>query len=257
VWETVLLPLLLAAVQVAGVFFSTYFKEDFASQPFGVRAGTYAGFVGGLLAAAMAGRNGYKARREKLRSEAYTALLAALTKIAEASGVAASRMGLSAYVVRRPLLTPWRPFQARIARVRVSSFPPASTIVWTRGKGFLGECWAKQNVVIDRHIPTHFKSYLGCTEAEWNAAPKTVTLGLTFAEWESTQQRYVYVRVAPISSDDGERTKYVGCVSLDIWNDPDDPYQNDEDSKRLATVEVRDLLVQAATAIDTAVRGKA
>jgi hypothetical protein len=246
-WRRIYLPLLLGATQATATFFAVYLRPDFRNLPDEVKLAMGAGFFFALVTPALAAWNANDARQQKLRSDAYAALLAALTKIAEEAGVPASEIGMSAYVVRRMLLDPATKVQARLARVRLASFPPASTIVWTRGKGFLGECWAKENMVIDRHIPTWYAQYLGCTEEEWEAAPPAFRLGLSFQEWEATQQRYRYIRVAPVLGErrDG-KTRYLGCVSLDTGRD--------EHAAKLATDEVRDLLQNAANAIDAALR---
>jgi hypothetical protein len=235
--------------QAAASFGVTYFAADFRNLPSGVHWSVLAGFLLSLISPAVAAYGAHEARREKFRSDVYTALLAALARISDKAGVPASAVGLSAYIVRRQRWRFWKQYQARVGRVRLSSFPPPSTIEWVRGKGFLGECWAKQNTVIDRHIPTRYAKYVGCDEAGWAAAPPEIRLGLTFQEWETTQQRYVYIRVAPILTARDGPSRYVGCVSLDT--------AHDEYAKALGTDEVRNLVQDAAEAIDAALRSKA
>jgi len=248
VWRRVYWPLILGATQAMVSLVIPYLKGDY--QQFSPRAWAVviAGLALAVATAGLAAFNAWGARQEKLKSDAYAALLAAAAKIADAAVVPVRLFGLSAYAVRRPFPRFWNPHQARLARVRLANFPPPSTIVWTRGKGFLGECWAKQDRVIDRHIPTRYKDYLGCDEARWLSAPPEMRVGLSFREWEGTQQRYKYIRVAPILTPSGDRYRYVGCVSLDTGDD--------QSSQKLGTDQVRELLLDAAGALEAALRAK-
>jgi hypothetical protein len=249
VLRRVFLPLLLGALQVSATFAVAYYKDDFDKLPIPAKLASAAGFLLALITPGLAALNAREAREEKLKGDAYTALLVALAKIADKANVSTRAIGLNAYIVRRPLFWPWNPYQARLARVRLSSFPPASTIVWTKGKGFVGECWRSQDMMIDRHIPTLYAAFLGCDEATWNSAPASLRLNLSFAEWQSTQQRYKYIRVAPIlTAKEGGRFKYVGCVSMDTGDN--------SHAAALGTDEVRDLLQNAADSMDAALRSQ-
>jgi hypothetical protein len=245
----VYLPLALGASQASIAFLIPYLKGDY--QKFTARgwAVVALGVILALTTAGLAAFNAWAARQEKLKGDAYAALLAAAAKIADAAVVPVRLIGLSAYMVRRPFPRLWHPYQTRLARVRLANFPPPSTIVWTRGKGFLGECWAKQDRVIDRHIPTRYREYLGCDEAKWLSAPPELRVGLSFREWEGTQQRYKYIRVAPILTPSGDSYRYAGCVSLDTGDD--------QSAQKLATDQVRELLLDAAGALMAALRAKA
>jgi hypothetical protein len=283
--------LVLGVAQGLVTFVGVYFKNDFKGQPPSVHVAALVGLVLAFVTPGFAAYSTIEARQEKLKGDAYTALLVVLTKIADKAKVPAREIGLNAYIVRSPRITaavystaayliavagaaivdedavvpiavvgapfvvaivtlgPWAPYQARLARVRLANFPPASTILWSWGKGFVGECWARQNMVIDRHLPTRYGPLLGCDEMAWKAAPAELRLGLSFQEWETTQQRYKYIRVAPILSPRRSgRAKYVGCVSLDT--------AHDAHAAPLGTDEVRDLLQNAADAIDGALRSQ-
>jgi hypothetical protein len=243
------LPLALGASQALTGIVIPYLKGDYRNFTARGWAVVFAGMALAVTTAGLAAFNAWAARQEKLKSDAYAALLAAAAKIADAASVSVRQVGLSAYAVRRPIPRLWHPYQARLARVRLANFPPPSTIVWTRGKGFLGECWAKQDRVIDRHIPTRYQDYLGCDETKWLSAPAELRVGLSFREWEGTQQRYKYIRVAPILTPRGDSYRYVGCVSLDTGDD--------QSSQKLGTDEVRELLLDAAGALGAALRAKA
>lgn len=248
-WRRVYLPIAFGALQALIGVAVPYVKGEYDRLPARGWLAVGSGVVIGLVTAALAAWNATEAGREKLRGDAYAALLAALAEIAHVAGVSAREIGLSAYAVRRKRFRVWMRYQSRLARVRLANFPPPSTIVWTRGKGFLGECWAKQDWVIDRHIPTRYENYLGCDEQTWLSAPPELRVGLDFREWQATQDRYKYIRVAPILTFRPDGThRYVGCVSLDT--------SEDGNAEALASDDVRVLLLDAAHALEAALRQK-
>jgi hypothetical protein len=125
----------------------------------------------------------------------------------------------------------------RIARVRLSNWPPRCTIEWSEGKGVVGECWRSG------HRQAQFvrseSTLVGCSEAEWAQAHEAVRMGLSYEEWLTTC-RYAAIMAYPLQLSD----KYAGCVSLDTTQD--------EVAQKILSQDVWSLLGDAAVAIEKA-----
>lgn len=175
----------------------------------------------------------HRLEQARQKSEAQIALNAALTKIMQKARVNPDVVGLHAYVVRRSFF-PWQaPHQERVARLRLSNYPPASGTLWGPNKGVVGQCWARRHQIVVLEPGKSLPQLLQCTEAEWNAAPEEQRQGLSFNEWEATR-RYTYIAAVPVQA--GER--YVGCITIDTV----EPGSAD----RLKIAAVRDILLDTA-----------
>ena len=243
-WRSVVLPAMIAAFIVAGTVYSEVHMSTFATLPFPVQVAKVMTGLLGIVAPLLAAVNAFHARREKRDKDAQTTLLAALVKIAAKAKVAVESVGLHAYVVQRPF--PWigQVRQKRIARIRLSSHPPPSTIEWVKGKGYIGACW-EDDAWADFEFDRVYAGYTRCASAaEWARVPAKLRFGLTFQEWKNSRV-YRLVRVYPIhvKRSDG-RHKYAGCISLDTISDAS--------VAPLLSDEVRGYMAQAAETVAVA-----
>jgi hypothetical protein len=181
--------------------------------------------------------NGVVAIREKRRSDAYAALLAALGRISSATKIPVEDIGLNAYLVKRSVRHPWRGMHVRVARVRLSNFPPPSTIRWTWKKGLVGQCWQQKHFVVTFvKCRTEMTSY---DEGQWDLLPEESKWRLDYSEWKTTL-RYAFICAYPIQTEH-DIPRYRGCVTLDSVKD--------EHVAQLESDKVVSMLGDAANAI--------
>lgn len=123
-------------------------------------------------------------------------------------------LGMAIYRTERIWWAPWRARLRRLHRVRASRRPVTSDIVWRPGKGAIGTCVEKGEVVaVDL---TSLYAGLGpVTEQEWETVPDDVRLGLSYAEFEGVRDKYAVVVASPVIDDTGLRSSVTGCVALD------------------------------------------
>lgn len=237
-WGRIFLPAFIAVATVGATLYAETQIAGFSSYAKAVQFAKITAGVLGLFSPLLAAWNAWLAHREKLEKDAYAGLLATLAKIVDETKVAATDVGLHAYLVRRPF--PWinTAYQRRIARVRLSDFPPPSTVVWLRGKGYVGSCW-QRDLWQDFERAKVYAPYLPCTsDAEWQRVPEELRFGMSYAEW--ARSAYDLVRVYPIHAKrkifSGYR--YIGCVSLDTVSQAS--------VSALLSPKVRELLASAA-----------
>ena len=123
-------------------------------------------------------------------------------------------LGLAVYGVRRPW---WWPFGTRLQRryrVQASRRPTASHVRWAAGKGVIGTCVSKGEVVsVD--LAKMYAALGEITEEEWADVPGDVRLGLSWAEYLDVRDKYAVVVASPLIDDSGPRAAVVGCLALD------------------------------------------
>jgi hypothetical protein len=141
-------------------------------------------------------------------------LVQALLRVAETTTVPCDDLGLHAFAIRRPITSYLRlsePYLDRVARVRLATLPVPSQVRWVKGKGVVGLCWSTGREA-SANLDELQGPYAGCSEAEWALLPESITLNLTFGEFQATSGKYGCAVATPIVDSQGT---IVGCVSLD------------------------------------------
>ncbi len=123
-------------------------------------------------------------------------------------------LGLAVYSVGREVWRPWRPTLTRTHRVRARRRPAASTVRWAPGKGVIGTCVSRGQVVA-QDLHAAYDELGPVTQTQWLGLPDDVRLGLSWAEMEDVRDKYGVVVATPVIDDRGSRGKVVGCVALD------------------------------------------
>ena len=123
-------------------------------------------------------------------------------------------LGLAVYRVGRERAPPWRRRLVRVHRVRARRRPAASGVRWAPGKGVIGACVARGQVVA-QDLRAAYAAMGTVTRAEWDVLPADVRLGLSFDELLDVRDKYDVVVATPVIDDSGDRSRIVGCVALD------------------------------------------
>lgn len=121
-------------------------------------------------------------------------------------------------------------FQDRYLRLRLSKVPNRSGTRWGPGKGVVGECWGRTEPPKDPPDPPRdrwwsrtqtWEDLEDCRPQEWSHQKPHITKNLTHGEWMKFQ-RYTTIIAIPIvaRNENGTREEYLGCVSLDVYDDP-------------------------------------
>jgi hypothetical protein len=123
-------------------------------------------------------------------------------------------LGVAAYRVGRHWWWPFRPLLFRVERVRPSRRPVASHVSWRPGKGVIGACVARGEVVaVD--VAQMYRDLGSPTEQEWETVPAEIRQGLSYEEYLDVRDKYAVVVAAPIIDDTGPSASVVGCIALD------------------------------------------
>lgn len=123
-------------------------------------------------------------------------------------------LGLAIYRLGRVWWWPFRLRLTRLHRVRASRRPTASHVTWRPGKGVIGACVTRGEVVaVD--LAQMYRDLGHPTEAEWPAVPQEIRLGLTYEEYLDVRDKYGVVIASPLISDSGTSSTIAGCVALD------------------------------------------
>jgi hypothetical protein len=188
----------------------------------------------------------WRARRLGARREAADVVLdAAVWAVVDSTGIDYRDLGLAAYRVQRAWPTPWRSRLRRVHRVRAKRRPTASDVRWAPGKGVIGACVARAQVVA-QDVGADYAAVWPCTREEWETGvvPEEVRLGLGYEEFLDVQGKYDVVVATPVLDDSHPATTRVsGCVALDGPAGSLD---------RLSTDEVLALLDSAARMLEAA-----
>lgn len=123
-------------------------------------------------------------------------------------------LGLAVYRVDRQRWRPWRLQLIRVHRVRARHRPTTSRVRWAPGKGVIGVC-VERGQVVATDLRAAYAELGPVTEAQWLGLPTDVRLGLSWAELEDVRDKYDVVVATPIIDDSGARSQVVGCVALD------------------------------------------
>ena len=155
-----------------------------------------------------------KRRKRSERGESVRELLGGgLAKLVEDTGIDWKRAGLNAFLVEGV----FRKRQVRLARVKLTPYPQASGVRWTKGKGVIGRCWATHRFVM-HDLREAFSPFYEADRATWAALSSEVRFGLSFDEFQRTRDLYGVVAAVAIL-DPKKPGKYLGCVSLDTPRD--------------------------------------
>jgi len=123
-------------------------------------------------------------------------------------------LGVAVYRLGRVWWSPFRPQLLRLHRVRASHRPTASRVTWRPGKGVIGACVTKGEVVaVD--LAQMYRDLGRPTEAEWPAVPEEIRLGLSYEEYLDVRDKYGVVIASPLIDDSGTSSTVAGCVALD------------------------------------------
>jgi len=181
-------------------------------------AGTTTVLVAAALAAAATiavAWGEWRRRRDGSRSADLDVLLSATAwAIVDLVAIDYRDLGLAAYRVGRTPWAPWRERLVRVHRVRARRRPAASRVRWAPGKGVIGTCVSRGQVVA-ADLRSAYAALGPVTQAEWEALPADVRLGLTWAELGDVRDKYEVVVATPVIDDSGSRARIVGCVALD------------------------------------------
>lgn len=169
--------------------------------------------VPGLQAAVVEYGEGRRRKRAERADYVRELLGGGLAKLVEDTGIDWKRAGLNAFLVEGVL----RRRQVRLARVKLTPYPQASGVRWTKGKGVIGRCWSTQRFAI-HDLRAEYAPFYEADRGRWEALPAEARFGLSFDEFQRTRDLYGVVAAVPIV-DPQTPGKYLGCVSLDTPKD--------------------------------------
>jgi len=137
---------------------------------------------------------------------------ACIVGLAQLTSIPLTRIGITVFVVIRTRLHPWLGVQKRVVRVRLESNPAPTSVVWTKKKGILGQCWTERHDVGLDH-PAHFASFMQCTKEQWKQAPESVKMHLTYNDFRQIRE-FGYVLACPMI--DLTNGRYCGCFVVQV-----------------------------------------
>ena len=159
----------------------------------------------------------WRRRRQGARRElADLSLTAAAWAIVDqvGGGLDFRDLGVAVYRVGRLWWWPFRLRLLRLHRVRASRRPTASHVDWRPGKGVIGTCVARGEVVaVD--LAQMYRDLGHPTGAEWPSVPEEIRLGLSYEEYLDVRGKYGVVIASPLIEDSGTSSTIAGCVALD------------------------------------------
>lgn len=151
--------------------------------------------------------------RRDLADVQLTATLWAIVDLV-GSGLDYRDLGLAVYRVERLWWWPFARRLRRMHRVRASRRPVASRVNWKPGKGVIGACVTRGEVVA-YDVGQMYDNLGELSAEEWNQLPADVRLGLGYAEYRDVRDKYDVVVASPVIDDLGVRSQVRGCVALD------------------------------------------
>ncbi len=166
-------------------------------------------------ATAAAAVDQYRSGRAEARREKATFRLRTLSfTIQDLSAIDVRDIGLALYVVRRDWRHPRTSVLARVARDRAAHRAAVSGLVWRPGMGVIGLCVLRGDLVgVD--VAAAQAPMAHATPAQWAGADPEVTLGLTYAQFQATRDKYHAVVAAPVVDSGSRSSTVVGCLSVD------------------------------------------
>jgi hypothetical protein len=151
-------------------------------------------------------------------------LIATLSLVLEREGLQYDQVGLHVFL-KGWALDGWKPrrIQRRIARLRLAGAPDDRGVLFTKGKGVIGQCWDSKAPARGDWSET-WKKYRHLTKADWEQLEPHESLRFTYEEFQLTGPEYGAIVAYPIMD---SREKYYGCVAIDgppgnmalLWND--------------------------------------
>ena len=123
-------------------------------------------------------------------------------------------LGIAAYRADKVWWWPGRTRLRRMYRVRASRRQVSSDVDWRPGKGVIGTCVVRGEVVAS-DLAQLYRDLGSPTRAEWPRLPEDVRLGLSYEEYLDVREKYAVVVASPIIDDSGSRSRVVGCIALD------------------------------------------
>ncbi|PVA92257.1 hypothetical protein DDK01_20400 [Mycobacteroides abscessus] len=159
--------------------------------------------------------------RNAARARMHKPVVSALVAVQKVRPVDIEHLGVSVFGVHRRWVFRYRVFPwyekhlKRLLRFRLSDYPPASDVSWTKGKGAIGECWAKKIRVLDdrRETAEAFGDPRHATEAMFRSLTEQQRCGFNFQEFVQTIGKYGEVLAVPIRAN--HTGELVGVLSLD------------------------------------------
>jgi hypothetical protein len=152
---------------------------------------------------------------ENRREDADFFLRGARWAVHDVTGLDVRDLGVACYAVRRSRLPGARPVLRRIGRVRSTRRPTASGVRWRPGVGVVGVCVRDGQAVV-RDVEADERAWLTATREDWDTiVPEHVKVGLSYEEFRRVRGKYHVVLAVPIITEQGQRSKVVGCVALD------------------------------------------
>jgi hypothetical protein len=183
-----------------------------------------------------------EARLRSLREPILHHLIAAQLELDAMPNLSHHTVSVTALLVRRRVMPPFRRFLFVVQRLRMFPVPPTPGITWTYGKGIIGLCWETGNLAVGC-TGDPWQQYVGCDKKAWKAAPADVRLRLKFKEFRAIVGKYEGVVAVPIVVDGDVE----GCVAID-------GRRGQVNFDDLATQEVADVAQSAALAIGNLLR---
>lgn len=149
----------------------------------------------------------------KVRDEINKILIATVLAASKTSGVDVDVLGCNAWSIERPKRKA-EEFLYRRGSFRLSGFPSPSSFTWVRGKGVIGRCWEKNEVVYKDFRPSQIENPEGVAPSkdQWKRMSSAEKWGCERKEYSSAVWRYSQIIAVPFGGDQGIR----GCLSLDI-----------------------------------------
>ncbi len=166
-------------------------------------------------------------------------LKALLVQVVQASQLDWTAVGVNAFVVRHRHGWIGRRVLRRVGRERIRSTPVPSNVLWTRGKGVIGRCWALgTDLGVD--LRDHFADVEDSTADEWEELTEEQRLGLSYDDFQRTRQHGVVVATPLLD----RRERVIGVISADSLEGPLERLWNDQVREALgaAAVAIRNLL---------------
>lgn len=174
---------------------------------------------GGLLVFIDSSRSAYKGYRRPDTQKRIEALRKTVRGVqlalAEETGYAVPDLGGSVFLVKRHPVLFWNRFLKRISRNRFSEYPAESFVLWTKGKGVIGQVW---ETAAPRHeylapLAAGWTKSRRHTEADYAALPESDRQGLGWSEFVILAPKYAEVIAVPIVAPTG---KLLGVFSMDV-----------------------------------------
>ncbi|ACZ29550.1 hypothetical protein Xcel_0511 [Xylanimonas cellulosilytica DSM 15894] len=192
-----------------------------------------------LLVAGTAIEGGWGLRRGsawdkygEVKSKLEKQLVAAVAAISRETGIDVEHLGVSAWAVEK---SGGVETLVRQYTVRLSGYPPPTAVVWTKGKGVIGQCWETQSVASENFgkLQERYPKDRPISNSAWAKVKQTG--GFTQAEFPHRIHKYSQILAVPFGAVGTSAGGFVGCLSLDISTER-------ESGRSIDTTEVREIL---------------